>query len=180
MLRIANLHLASGSLHSIILHPAQHTFLHFLVLSARFTKKKVYKRKALQQGASVMHHHYKKPDVCLPFKTTRDCDRRCLSSVCSCVGRALNWINGASGGIATGGWALHLQECPHAVIRHTHMHEHMYIKGGPATTASQEEKKKTQTQWRCLRTTMSILLFDSVKAQRCTYGAPLRGHAHTI
>lgn len=57
-------------LHSAVIPPLPH-------LSYKVYIKR--KRKARRRGASVMHHRYKQPDVCQPFKTTRDCDKRRLS-----------------------------------------------------------------------------------------------------
>ncbi|TKS89683.1 hypothetical protein D9C73_023811 [Collichthys lucidus] len=57
------------------------------------TSKRKRKKKLPRQGTCVMHHHYKTPHVCQPFKTTRDCDKRRLSRVSHGEGRALNGIN---------------------------------------------------------------------------------------
>lgn len=112
-------------------------------LSSLHGLHKSYKRKVPQQGTCVMHHHYKKPDVCQPFKTTRDCDKRRLSCLSPSEGRALNGINSASGGIATGGWALHLQECPRCCHRpHTHTQKHLHTHSCMLREAQQEQLPK--------------------------------------
>lgn len=83
---------------------------------------------------------YKKPDVCQAFRmTNRSWQAAFELSVPSAEGWALNGINSPSGGITTGGWAPHLHECPWCCHPPTIQ---LRIKGGPATTASQEKKKK--------------------------------------
>lgn len=91
-------------------------------------------------------------------------------------GRALNGTNSASGGIATGGWALHLQECPRCchplntqTQTHTNTHSCM-LREAQQEQLAKKKKKGGESQWHCLRSTMNILLFDS---------ADVDAHTHT-
>lgn len=108
-----------------------------------------------------MHHHYKEPDVCQPFKTTRDCDKRHLSCLSPQRRAGLKqdkqlqwWDYNARVGASSPGVSTMVPSPSPPYYTHTHTYTH--VKRGPATTAT-----KKNPQWHCLRTTMNLLLFDS-------------------
>lgn len=139
-----------------------------------------YKRKVPQQGTCVMHQPLQKPDVCQPFKTTRDCDKRRLSCLSPQRRAGLKrhkqrqwWDRNRRVGASSSGVSTMLSPTAHADTD-THKHTFMYIERGPARTASQEKEEwGGESQWHCLRSTMNILLFDSADVDAYA-------HAHTL
>lgn len=106
-----------------------------------------YKRKVPQQGTCVMHQPLQKPDVCQPFKTTRDCDKRRLSCLSPQRRAGLKrhkqrqwWDRNRRVGAASSGVSTMLSPTAHADTD-THKHAFMYIERGPARTASQEKEE---------------------------------------
>lgn len=106
-----------------------------------------YKRKVPQQGTCVMHQPLQKPDVCQPFKTTRDCDKRRLSCLSPQRRAGLKrhkqrqwWDRNRRVGASSSGVSTMLSPTAHADTD-THKHTFMYIERGPARTASQEKEE---------------------------------------
>lgn len=104
-----------------------------------------YKRKVPQQGTCVMHQPLQKPDVCQPFKTTRDCDKRRLSCLSPQRRAGLKrhkqrqwWDRNRRVGASSSGVSTMLSP---TADTDTHKHTFMYIERGPARTASQEKEE---------------------------------------
>lgn len=144
---------------------------------------KTCKRKPPRQGLSVMLHHYKQPDVCQPFKTTRDYDKRRLSCLSPRAGWALNCINSASGGITTGGWFASSSAGSAMLSSATHQHTHVknWKKVGPQQRPPKKESPHTMALFESHNEHYFWFSRHTKVHARCsTYGgcSPLRRGTH--
>lgn len=129
-----------------------------------------------------MRHHYKQPDVCQPFKTTRDYDKQRLSCLPPLSRVSLKLHKQRQ-------WWDHNGRVVHfifgsvrdAVICHTSTRT--YNKSGPATTAVQERKRTHNgpvwgPQW-------ALFLIQQAHKSACTpqhvwWMHPIKKKGHTI